>query len=174
MRTLVRLFPVLAAALLAAPGCHATFDVKVSSKSTVPGGGLFQTLLPNGFGDFTSLDLSQTSDFKNAGVAKGDVESVKLTALKLTVAAPPDGTLEFIDDISFFVEADGLPRVKVAEAHGIPNDAKTVALTMTGVEIAAYVTAPKLSLTTEATAHAPKSDTQLQADAVFTVDPKIL
>lgn len=172
---MIRAVARLAVLLLAATStaCHATIDIPITSSTTVQGGTLFQNLLAQSFGDFTSIDLASTSEFKNAGIDKDDVESVRLSGLTLTVTAPAGGTLEFVDEIAFFVQADGLPKVKVAEATNVPDSATTLVLTTTNVEIAPYVTAPKLSLTTETKAHAPRSETTLEAKAVFTVDPRL-
>jgi hypothetical protein len=161
------------ALVAASAACHATIDVPITSSTTVKGGTLFQNLLSQSFGDFTSIDLASSAEFKNAGIDKDDVESVRLSGLTLTVTAPAGGTLEFLDEVAFYVEAEGLPKVKVAEAAAVPDSATTLALTTTNVELAPYVTAPKLSLTTETKAHAPRSDTTLEARAVFTVDPRL-
>jgi hypothetical protein len=174
MRASLRLFVLTSLCLFAGAACNATFDVHVSSKSTVKSGGLFQNLVGSTFGDFSSLDLSQTSDFKNAGVTKNEVDSVKLSKATLKIDSPQGATFEFLDDISFFVETEGQPRQKIAEAKNIPNDATNVDLTVFPVELKPYVTAPKMSVTTESTAHAPQNDTTIEAGLTFTVDPKIL
>jgi len=163
----------MAAAVLAAAGCGATFDVTQKSSTTVPGGGLLQNLASGAFGDFTSLDLSSSQEFKNQGVSKDQVDSVKIKRFSLAVTSPPDGTLEFLDRIAFSVTADGQTTRRVAHKDSIPDAARTVDLDLDGVELAPYVTAPKMSLTTDSTAHAPSRDTVLEATVVFTVEPNI-
>lgn len=170
MRHLSRLAPI---ALLILTGCGATFDVDVESTTTIKSGGLFQNFLSNTFGDFTSIDLSQSQGFKNAGVEKDQVDSVRLSEAVLTIETPADATFEFLDAISFFVEAEGAPKKRLAFKENIPNDAKTVVLDLDDLELAPYVTAPSMKVTTEATAHAPQRDTTIKAKLVFAVDPRI-
>lgn len=155
-------------------GCGATFDVEIESSSTIKSGGLFQNLVSDTFGDFSSLDLSQSQAFKNAGVGKDDVDSVKLSSLVIEVESPEGATLEFIDDIEFYVEADGAPKKRLAFTTNIPNDATTVTLDVEDLELAPYVTAPSMHVTTKAKAHAPKKDTTIKATLVFAVDPKFI
>lgn len=160
------------AGVLAVSGCGVTFDVEVESSTTIKSGGLFQNLVADAFGDLAKLDLSNTQAFKNAGVGKDDVDSVKLTSLKLQVESPEDATLEFIDAIEFFVAADGEPKRLLASKKSIPNDATSVMLDVEEVELAPYVTAPSMQVTTKTKAHAPKKDTTIKATLVFAVDPK--
>lgn len=155
-------------------GCGATFDVEVDSTSTIKAGGLFQNLVSNTFGDFASMDLSQAQGFRNAGVEKDDVDSVKLTSAVLAIEAPADGTFEFLDAITFFIEADGVEKKRLAFKDSIPNDATAVTLDLEDLELAPYVTAETMTITTDATAHAPQQDTTIKASLVFAVDPKLL
>lgn len=169
MRHLFRIAPIA----LVLAGCGATFDVEVESTATIRSGGLFQNFLSNTFGDFTSLDLSQSQSFQNAGVEKDQIDSVRLSEAVLVIDTPADGTFEFLDAISFFVEAEGAPKKRLAFKQNIPNDAKTVSLEIDDLELAPYVTAPSMKVTTEATAHAPQRDTTIKATLVFAVDPRL-
>lgn len=161
-----------AAAILFA-GCGATFDVSIDSSTTIKSGGLVQNVVNANFGDFSSIDLSQSQAFKNAGVDKKHVDSVKLSSLDLVIESPEGATLEFIDDIEFFLEADGAPKKRLAFAKNIPNDSTSVALEIDDLELVPYVTAPAMNITTKTKAHAPQKDTTIKATLVFTVDPKI-
>lgn len=161
------------ASLLLLTGCGVTFDVPVESSATIKGGGLFSAFLPSAFADFTSLDLSQSQSFKNAGVGKNDVDSVKLKEAVLEIESPAGATLEFLDALTFYVEADGVPKTKIASKADIPDNATRITLDVEDVELAPYVTAPSMTVTTDTTAHAPKKDTTIRAKLVFTVDPKI-
>jgi hypothetical protein len=173
MNRFVRLLVPVVAALVMGAGCGVSFPVNIDAKSTIPGGGLFSQIVPNQFADFTSLDLSQSQDFKNAGVAKDHVDSAKLTSVTLSIVSPAGGTFEWLDDVAFFVETDGQPKKQIAHKTGIPNDATKVSLDVDGVELAPYIRADKMSITTSATAHAPREDTKIDAALVFDVDPRV-
>lgn len=170
---LVRHLMALCAALVLA-GCNISFDVPVESETTVRGGGLFAGLLGNAFGDFANLDLSSSQEFRNQGVGKNDVKSVQLTELTLSIVEPASGNFDFISRISFFVEAEGLEKKRVAVADPVAKGLTRIELSLDDVELAPYITAPSMSLTTDANARAPEQDTKIQAKAVFSVVPKIL
>ncbi len=171
--------PVLALAALAlgATACSPSFDVHVSSKTTVQGsalGQLSQFFPPGAFAGFAGMDLSQTSDFKNAGISKDQVSSVKLKSLTLKIVSPSGATFDWLNSIKFNVTTDGQPTKEVAKDTSVSHSASSLSLAVDDVELAPYVTAPRMSLTTDANAVQPSEDTQIEADAVFTVVPKIL
>lgn len=170
MRSVSALF-VLPALLLAS--CGATFDVDVESSTTIPKGGFLEQLAAVTFGDFGNMDISQSQGFKNAGVEKDQVDSVKLASLELKVESPAGGTFEWLDKMEFFVETEGQPKKRIAHKDAIPDSATTITFDVDDVELAPYVTAPSMNVTTSATARRPNEDTKIQAKLVFTVDPKI-
>jgi hypothetical protein len=163
----------VAAAGLVLAGCNPTFDVKVESESTIRSGTILQNILGDAFGSFVNMDLSQSSDFKNTGVGKEDVERVRLRKLTLTITAPESADFDFLSSIRFFVESGELPRVRVADKGQVARGVRVVELDVVDAELQPYVTAPRMSLTTEANARAPTRDTVVKAEAVFAVTPKI-
>jgi hypothetical protein len=166
---------LLALTLLAA--CHGgpAFDVTAKADSTVPGSPLGALIsdLPLG-ASFTNFDLSQTQDFKNQGVTKTEVSSVKVTSLELQITSPNSQDFSFLDSLDFYATAQGLPQVRVAHKEGIsslglkaPNP--TLVMDLDGAELQPYVTAASMSLTTSANGHQPGQDTDIEATVVFHV-----
>lgn len=167
----------LAGATFALAGCGdlVTFDVKIAGSSKVDGspfGALF-SVFPLA-SSFNSFDLSQTQDFKNQGVAKGDVKSVKLGTLTLRIASPSGQDFGFLDELEFFAEAEGLAKKRVAHKSGIaqlglkaPNPVLT--LDLDDAELEPYVSAAKMSITTTVKGRQPNQDTTLEVAAVFKV-----
>lgn len=164
---------VLPALLLALSGCHATIDVEVRSTSTVPAGGLLEQLAGATFGDFANMDVANSAELKNAGVPKENIEGAKLTSLVLTVMSPAGQTLDFLDEITFSVESAGLPTKEIARATAIPDTATSVSLDVLGVELAPYVKAPKMSLTTAVKGRRPANETRIEAVIHLEVDPNL-
>ncbi len=154
-------------------GCHPSFDVHVSSKSTVQGGGLVQNLVFGLGTGFSNFDIAQQQDFKNQGVSKSDVNSVKLKSMQLKVTSPAGATLDFLKSIEFSATSDGLPTVSVASISAIPAGATTVDLAVANVELKPYIVAPSMSVTTNANGHPPPQDTEIEASLVLDVEPKI-
>ncbi len=164
----------LVLASLVSLSCSPAFDVHVSSQATIQSGGLVSELLPaDAFPQFVALDLSQTQDFKNSGIKKSEVKSVELTSLTLKIVSPRGATFSFLHGIAFSVETDGQPTREVAHQDSIPASATSVSLAVDGVELAPYVTAPHMTLSTSATGVPPSQDTTIEADATFRVVPNL-
>lgn len=157
--------------LTSAQACVAfrTFDVVTTSQSTIEGSDLLGDLFTVTFPDLATIDLSNTSEFQNQGVAKEDIDSVKLSNFTLKVVSPDTQDLAFFDALSFFVEADGLDRVRIAHYEDFQAGQREINLVLDDVELRDYVASDNMSVTTEVTARQPPDDTVLDASLVFTV-----
>lgn len=148
-----------------------TFDITRTATATIAGSVvpvvLQQALGLTGFGN---MDFAQAQEFKNAGVKPNEVDSVKLHALSLQVQQPQGQDLTFFDSIEFYAEADGLPRLLVASGGPFAKGQTAVSLTMKGAELKPYVTAAKMSLSTEVKGKQPPQETKVLATVVLRVD----
>lgn len=153
------------------PGCAdlLTFEVVTKAETTIEGSDLVLDLFTVAFPDLATFDLSASDEFKNQGVTKEDVESVKITEFTLEVLEPTDGDLSFFDSVSFFVEADGLERVRVAHYDTFEEGQAKVSLVLDDVELRDYAAAESMDITTEVSARSPSDDTTLQARIVLDV-----
>jgi hypothetical protein len=146
------------------------FDVTVKGSTTVETGSLLEQLvsLP-AFNGFNSFDIAQTAEFQNQGVKKEQIDSVKLKSFTLSVKSPAGATLDFIDEISFFAETNGVVKKRIA--HKVIADGQaSVALDLDPVELKPYVTAASMQITTEVSGKRPQVETVVEALLVFTVD----
>jgi hypothetical protein len=153
-------------------GCHPTFDVTVTGQSTIPGSGLPGAgliQLPFDFGGFGAIDLSSTQEFKNQGVSRNEVQSVKLKSVTLSISAPSGASFDFLDSIAFDASAPGQSQVAVAQITSIPRSSSQLSLAVDDVELAPYVAAPSMSVTTNAQGMPPSQDTTVSAVLVFEV-----
>ena len=174
--------------LLVAASCGAnlpSFDVHATSKSTIPhqdcglACGLSNAFggLSGPFGNLGNFDFSTQSDFKNQGVPKNHITSVKLTAAHLVASATAAGCtpadFSFLSSLEFDVGTSGQPTVRIAHAEGPGGGAftsSTLDLTLDDVELAPYATADTMSITTKANGHAPtKCDIDVNAALTFHV-----
>lgn len=165
------------AAAFAFPACGGldTFDVDVQGTAQIPGSPLSGIISgPLEIPGLTTFKFADVKEFKDNDVDPSDVDSVKLTKLTFTVTAPQDGNLDFLDEVDVYAEAPGLPKVKIAEKHPVPDGVQKVSLKMTGVQLKKYVSADEMKITTEVVGRAPKSDTTLRAKATFEIDAAIL
>lgn len=165
----------LVLACLLAACAPPSFDVVIESSGVIEGssGGLLTELLPPNFGGFNSFDFAATNDFKNSGYPKEQVDSVKLKAFTLTVTAPPGATFDFLDSIAFEIQAEGQPKKRVAFKNPVVRGQNVMTLDLEPLELAPYVRADALSLTTTAAGRPPSKDTTVQGRVVFEVVPKL-
>ena len=150
-------------------GCEPTvaFDVDVSGQTTVEGGGLLEDLLDQfSFGDLANMDISSTAEFQNNQAEKERVSEARLTKVALTITAPEGQDFDFINEITFFVTAPGQPEREVA-TKAVPRGVRTFELDLADVDLAPYVRADQMSLTTAVNGRRPTEDTTIQADLVL-------
>jgi len=170
-RPLLRAFALIF--LVGLGGCGLNeFDVTQSGSAAVAGGGITAGLLGTfppvqGFNDF---DFSQSQQFKNENAHKDHVSTAKLTSFELKIDAPANGDFGFLDSIAFYAEANG-QKVRVAhkENIGALPSSSTLSLDLDDVDLAPFVRADTMSITTAANGRQPVNDTHLTATAVFHV-----
>jgi hypothetical protein len=176
-RPLVRSFllALCSGVVVFSTGCRPSFDVPVTSESTIQGSSLpGVNLLPFNFANFAALDLSSTSEFKNQGVSKDQVQSVKLKSAVLDVTAPAGGNFDFLKNLEFDVaKSDQDTKVPVAHITTIAPGSVRLTLDVDDVELGPYVTADAMKVTTKANGTPPNQDTTIKASLVFEVVPKI-
>ncbi len=160
---------------MVAAGCSSAdnFDVPINANATIPGATLIDQLLePFSFGALENIDFSQ--ELKNQGVTKSDVDSVHLQTFTLTVEAPAGQNFDFMDSISFSVETDGQPRTVVAKLDSVPKGVSTITLTVEkNLELAPYVVAPSMRMTTSVVGKRPPQQTTVAAHLVFDIDVNV-
>jgi len=171
--------PLLALCAAAAlPACSAfeeldVVDVPIESQVSIPGDPLA------GHVPFVDQELpSPPVDFKRTlaehDVAVEDVGSIRLVELTYAAVAPADATIDFLDKIEVFVEAEGMERRKIAERFEIPSGAKSVALDVLDVELKSYAAAEAMQLVTVVSGTAPLATTTVRTKAIFAVDAGVL
>ena len=95
--------------LLLTVGCASllTIEISESTQLTIEQGTVLETVLADfGFGDFVSMDLTESEELVNQGVEPGDIELVTLTVLELEVIEPNSADLSFFEKMTFFVVSE--------------------------------------------------------------------
>jgi hypothetical protein len=170
----MRIALVLVALGLSACNPTIDFDVPVDGETTIAGGGLLPDLLGAiGFEDFTALDLSSSQEFENNDVRKEQVKAAKLKSATLTIVSG-DASFDFLDALSFFVEADGLPEERVASKADVPDGVDTFTLDVDDLDIGPYVRAAAFEITTEVSGNQPSDDTTIRVELLFGVTAEVL
>lgn len=160
-------------ALVALCTCDSLDNISVDAggTATIPKRTLIDELLtgPVGFLGFDQIDFSQ--QFKNQGVTKEQVDAVHLESMTLTIAAPASGSFDFLDEVAFYAEAKGQPKVKIAAISDIPPGARELDLQVNSdVDLTPYVTASSMTISSEVKGERPEQETQVEAAAVLDVD----
>jgi hypothetical protein len=176
-RRLHRLPWTVALAALALGTCSSldNIEVPVTGDATIPRRSVLDELVGNlSFAGFDGFDISQSQQFENQGYSKDQVDSVRMLEMTLTIRSPAGSNFDFLDAIRFYAEAEGLPRVLVAELEPVPDGASTLSLdVVSSVELQPYVVAPAMTLTTEADGVRPAEETMVEAEAIFDVDVNV-
>lgn len=173
-RVLRALLPLAALATCTGCGSLTHIDVNAGGKVTVQAGTVVDKLLAGPL-DFTGFDkIDFTQDFANQGVGKNDVDSVRLKSLTLSIDAPADGNFDFLQSISFAIEADGAAKADLAHLDAVPKGKNALTLDIPSTELKPYVVAPSMTITGTAKGSLPDQETTISAAAVFDVDVNIL
>lgn len=145
-------------------------DVEVGGTAVIQAGTIIDELLDTLDVDaLQRIDISQ--ELENQGVTKDDVDSVRLLRFALRVEAPQGANLDFLDSVAFYAEAEGQPRVLIAEITAVPPGATEIELDVVAdVELKPYAVAPSMTITGEVEGRRPDTDTTVTADVVLDVD----
>ena len=104
------------------------------------------------------------------------IESIKLKKLTLNLKTPVSGNFNFLNEITIFIKADGLPEQVIASASDIPEDnLRSIDIETENVELKAYIKKDSYSLRVRTTTDRIISeDHEIDIRTVFRVDAKIL
>jgi hypothetical protein len=162
-----------AAFLLTSCGRLDEVEITRSATGTVPGA---PGAVPLTGGSFGGLGLMlDEATLRQNGIDPADVDSAKLVGLRLVVTR---GTSfeGWLDAVSFFLEAPGLPRVLVAQTSGVralPAGTTTLELAAAGVDLKPYALAPSRTVDVQVTGTQPPVDTTIQATATLRVNVNV-
>lgn len=163
--------------LLSLAGCAAfpiRFDVKAEGTTTIQKGTLLEQLTGGlGFDSFSSFDISESQEFKNQNTNKNLIKEAKLKSITMTITGPDSQNFDFLEELSFFVEAPGQTRKRIA-TKTVPRGVKTFSLDLDNVDLTPYVKAESLKITTEAKGKRPENDTTIKAEVVITIGAGVL
>ncbi len=172
-RGVLRRWGLVSLVLLSACGSLDEVDVTRKANVTVPGAAGSPPLSGTALASLP-LVIDRRALAEN-GIDPNDVDSAKLVGLRLTVT---QGTsLEaWLESVSFFAEATGIPRTLIATKSGIgslPAGTTTVELDVPGVDLKPFVLADAVQVTAEVTGTQPPVDTTLEVTATIRVDVNV-
>ena len=164
---MVRRIAVYSALTVGFLACQAklfTITIAEEDQVVVEQGTILEELLGDfGFGGFVSMNLIDSEELRNQGVAPGDVQDVRLVLFELEAVDPAGADLAFLEDLKVYVEAPGLPQVLLASASEFPEGQALVEFVVEDVDLTDYVVSENMTLTTDVTAMRPDVDTTVAA-----------
>lgn len=166
-----RLLPVVAVAgFIACQGGLFTIELEESAQTTVAGGSLLEDVLGElGFEEFVTVDITASEELQNQGVQPGDIVNVTLTGFEMSVVSPAEGDLSFFEEVNVYVQADALPRVRIASLDTFPAAEQYVTFNLDEVDLTDYAVSQAMFIETEVTGRSPDEDTTIRADITIDV-----
>jgi hypothetical protein len=154
----------------------ASFDTELKGETTVPAGPAGGTTVLNAFpaiASFAGLDFNQNQDFKNQGISKDEVSSVKPKSIELRLLSPSDADYGFLDTLEFFARAgdqearfarqQDISRLRLGAPHPV------LRLEHEDRELQPFVAAPTMSIIVRGRGRMPEQEVRLQAVVVLNV-----
>lgn len=149
------------------------FDMSFSSEVEIPSSSGLN--LP--FNLFTpAIETNSESTFGINNTNKELVETVNLTSMNLTITSPNDQRFDFLDEITIYIEADGLDEIQIAYAENIPeNIGNELELTVTGNNLRDYIVEEEFTLRVKTvTDQTINEDIEIDVDSEFHVTADVL
>ncbi len=149
------------------------FNIDYKETVTVPGNTIIS--LPFDLDD-QELETNSSTSFENNNSNKDLVEKATLIKMQLDHKSPSSGDLSFIESISIFLEADGLPEIKIAWKDVVPeNVGKTLDLDLTDADLKDYVKKDDLRIRINSVIdEALSQDQVIDINTSIFIDAKIL
>lgn len=149
-----------------------SFETELKGETTVPAGTTELNAFP-AIASFAGLDFNQNQDFKNQGISKDEVSSVKPAAIELRLLSPSEADFRFLDTLEFYAKA-GDREARIARRQDIsllrlnaPNP--VLRMEKEDVELQPFVAAPSMSIIVRGRGRMPEQEVRLQAVVVLNV-----
>jgi hypothetical protein len=152
------------------------FNAELKGETTVPAGPPGVITVLNAFpaiASFAGLDFNQNQDFKNQGIAKDEVSSVRVKSVELRLLSPSDVDFGFLDTLEFYAKA-GDQEERFAHRQDISRlglSAPNPVLRMEAedAELQPFIAAPSMSIIVRGKGRMPEQEVRLQAVVVLDV-----
>lgn len=165
------------AACLALVACAPTsFPTELKGETTVPAGPPGVITVLNAFpaiSSFAGLDFNQNQDFKNQGITKDEVNSVRVHSVELLLQSPSEADFGFLDTLEFYAKA-GDQEQRFAHKQDIsrlglsaPNP--LLKMEVENAELQPFIAAPSMSIIVRGKGRMPEQEVRLRASVMLDV-----
>ncbi len=151
------------------------FDLDYSTNVTIKSATIVDLNTPFNF--YTpAIKTNSNSELEVNDSRKDLVEQIKVKSLKMKVTSPAGGNFDFLKSIRIYISAEGLEEKMIAWKTDMKDDGSTtITLETADDNLKDYILKDSFQLRTETvTDQLLTQDTDIEIDAVFWVDAKIL
>ena len=93
------------------------------------------------------METDSEAEFAIHNTRKDLIEEILLTEMKMNITSPSDQRFDFLNEVSVYINAEGLSEIKIAEANDIPENIGTeLELTTLDNDLSEYIKKDKFSL----------------------------
>jgi hypothetical protein len=153
-----------------------SFNAELKGETTVPAGppGVVTVLIAfPAIGSFAGLDFNQNQDFKNQGITKDEVSSVRVHSVELLLLSPSDADFGFLDTLEFFAKAgdqeERFARKQDISRLGLSAPNPLLKLEVEDAELQPFIAAPSMSVIVRGKGRMPEQEVRLKATVVLDV-----
>ena len=159
---------VLLAGTLLVTGCRKD---PVENLTTLPARSSSVFIIPANVPAGQSFSFATPDAPNTAQPQSALIRRAQLSEVKLTIESPAGQTFQLLRSLRFFLAADNLPEVEVANQLNIsPNADNTLLLNVTGAELRAYFRLPTFRLRTEVVTNVSNPEpVRVRADLTFNI-----
>ena len=148
--------------------------IEESAEATVPAadpltGNLVDLVGDLGFSQFSEMEISESEELQNQGVAPGDITTVTLLSFDLEVSSPEGGDLSFLSSVNVYVNAAEEEQLLIAHLDSFPEGESAVTFDLETVELAPYVLSDSMSISTDVLGTLPEEETVVVAQFALEV-----
>lgn len=122
------------------------------------------------------ITTNSESTFASNNTRKELVEDIRLKQLTLTITSPTSGNFKFLKSVVLYLNADGLPEVKIASKENIPNtQGNSLDLEVVDINLKEYIIKDKYTLRLNTvTDELISQDHEVEVYSLFRIDAKVL
>ncbi len=151
------------------------FDLDYTTNVTIKSAAIINLNTPFNF--YTpAIKTNSNSELEVNDSRKDLVEQIKVKSLKMKVTSPAGGNFDFLKSIKIYISAEDLEEKLIAWKTDLKDDGSTtITLDTSDDNLKDYILKDSFKLRTETvTDQILTQDTDIEIDAVFWVDAKIL
>lgn len=153
-------------------GCQppVALDLVLEGEALVEAGGPLDQLVGRfpPFDGLASFDIESAAELMEQGLSRESVREAELVLARVDVVDPESATLDFLNEIHFFVEAPSVERARVAGASP-GRDLRGVELDLDRVDLAPFLREEGFTIVTTANGKNPESDVLVRAELMLHV-----